>query len=134
MIFEIQDTGELIEITRSRFAFKEASVYIFISFHQKKCFLWFGKNSGVRKQFIAANEARKIKMDTGYKTSTVQHDDTEDEFKEGLKLWRKDKREKIEPAKILVEQRNRILEVPHELTAKIKKKPKVSEEDITLLP
>jgi hypothetical protein len=108
VILEVLKTGDLKEITSAKFQPDEDAVYIFIATQVKTCFLWFGMNSGVRKQFIAANEARKVKLDTGYKTLNVQHEDAEKGFKKALTVWKKDIKKGTAPAAIIEDQRNRI--------------------------
>jgi hypothetical protein len=124
MIFEVQDTGEFLEIQDDNFTPDEESVYIFISDRLKHCFIWFGLYSGVRRQFIAANEGRKIKLDTGYRTSNVQHDDTTTEFEEALAQWKKDIKTGYKPSKILIEQRTRIQEMQKKQKRRVKAKKK----------
>jgi hypothetical protein len=108
VILEVLKSGDLKEITTAKFQPDEDAVYIFIATQVKTCFLWFGMNSGVRKQFIAANEARKVKLDTGYKTLNVQHEDAEKDFKKALTAWKKDIKKGTAPAAIIEDQRNRI--------------------------
>lgn len=111
LIIKVLETGEFEEYTNSDFEPNEDSVYIFISVYNKTCYLWYGKNSGVRKQFIAANEGRKIKLDTGFNSCNVTHEGAEEEFEKVLNEWRNDSTRASNPAKVIQEQRERMADM-----------------------
>ncbi|MDH5401307.1 MAG: hypothetical protein OEZ01_07000 [Candidatus Heimdallarchaeota archaeon] len=88
MIYEVHENGERIDIQDSEFELQESSAYLLVSSEDKRCYIWVGENSGVRKQFVAASEARKIKFETSFNTCNVKHDEEQEAFESALNNWR----------------------------------------------
>ncbi len=110
MLIEIYDTGEMREITNHETTLKEDSVYLLLSYRNKRTYIWTGKDANVRKRFIAAKEARRIKMETGFQTFNVQHDDMYDDFENDFVNYMNDLKTHKGLPQVLVEQRERLRE------------------------
>ncbi len=108
MLIEIYDNGEMHEITNHETTLKEDSVYLLLSYRNKRTYIWAGKDANVRKRFIAAKEARRIKMETGFQTFNVQHDDMFADFDEDFNAYMNDLKAHIGLPSVLQEQRERI--------------------------
>lgn len=111
MLIEIYDTGEMGEITNHETTLKEDSVYLLLSYRNKRTYIWNGKDANVRKRFIAAKEARRIKMETGFQTFNVQHDDMYDDFEQDFRNYMNDLKTHQGLPQVLAEQRERLREV-----------------------
>ncbi|RMG20802.1 MAG: hypothetical protein D6732_27980 [Methanobacteriota archaeon] len=110
MLIEIYDTGEMREITDHETTLKEDSVYLLLSYRNKRTYIWTGKDANVRKRFIAAKEARRIKMETGFQTFNVQHDDMYEDFENDFVNYMNDLKTHKGLPQVLIEQRERLRE------------------------
>ncbi len=142
MLIEVFDTGEMSEITNHETTLKEDGVYLLLSYRTKRSYIWTGKNASVRKRFIAAKEARRIKMETGFQTFNVQHDDMYNEFEEDFAAYMNDLKTHTKLPSVLQEQRERMrkegmsfvpenLQVAKEEQVKSEvKEPKLTEDEV----
>ncbi|MFW9799163.1 MAG: hypothetical protein ACFFD9_01900 [Candidatus Thorarchaeota archaeon] len=63
--FEMQDDGTLIEVDLSKDNLETHSVYCIVDDTTKSIFLWKGRLSDVRKKFIGAHVANKMRNEHG---------------------------------------------------------------------
>ncbi|MFX1415969.1 MAG: hypothetical protein ACFFC0_04105 [Promethearchaeota archaeon] len=63
--FEMQEDGTLVEVNLSRDKLETHSVYCIVDEATRSIFLWKGRLSGVRKKFIGAHVANRMRNEHG---------------------------------------------------------------------
>lgn len=95
-LLRINDDGHHQEVIEKDMEFGIDEAFILIHSKKKKFYVWIGKHSSVRKEFLAFSEARKIIEDTNYEMVRVQEQTKEKIFNKLLNRWRKQEIEKGE--------------------------------------
>ena len=62
----MEDDGTSHEVDLSRNSMASDGVYCFIDNSTKSIYIWLGKNAGVRKRFVGAQTASKIRSTNGF--------------------------------------------------------------------
>jgi len=88
-LLQINDDGHHKEVTEKSIDFGIDEAFVLLHSDKKKFYVWVGKNSSVRKEFLAFSEARKIIEDTNYEMVRVQEQTKEKEFNKLLNRWKK---------------------------------------------
>ncbi|MHA2379870.1 MAG: hypothetical protein ACXADO_05605 [Candidatus Thorarchaeota archaeon] len=63
--FEMQEDGTFVEVNLSKDKLETHSVYCIVDDTTKSIFLWKGRLSGVRKKFIGAHAANRMRNEQG---------------------------------------------------------------------
>ena len=96
ILLRINDDGHHKEVVDKNLEFGIDEAFILIHTDKKKFYVWVGKNSSVRREFLAFSEARKIIGDTNYEMVRVQEQTKEKTFNKLLNRWKKQGIEKGE--------------------------------------
>ena len=76
--FEMEDDGTSQEIDITKNSLDSDMVYCIVDDTTKNIYLWLGKNAGVRKRFIGAQWASKIRVEYGFNFSVKSLDEGEE--------------------------------------------------------
>ena len=76
--FEMEDDGTSHEIDITKNKLESDRVYCIVDCTSKNIYLWLGKNAGVRKRFIGAQYASKIRVEYGFNFSVKSLDEGEE--------------------------------------------------------
>ena len=76
--FEMEDDGTSSEIHLSQNGLESDRVYCIVDDTTKSIYLWLGKNAGVRKRFIGAQWASKIRTEYGFNFRVQSLDEGEE--------------------------------------------------------
>jgi hypothetical protein len=63
--FQVQDDGTSIEVEVTKDSLESENVYCIIDDASKSIFIWKGRRSGVRKKFIGAQTANRMRSEYG---------------------------------------------------------------------
>ena len=63
--YQVQDDGTSIEVEVTRESLESENVYCIIDDVSKSIFIWKGRRSGVRKKFIGAQTANRMRSEHG---------------------------------------------------------------------
>ncbi|MFX1263473.1 MAG: hypothetical protein ACFFAZ_15435 [Promethearchaeota archaeon] len=63
--FQVQDDGTSIEVAVTKDSLESENVYCIIDDTSKSIFIWKGRRSGVRKKFIGAQTANRMRSEYG---------------------------------------------------------------------
>jgi hypothetical protein len=63
--FQVQDDGTSIEVEVTKDSLESENVYCIIDDASKSIFIWKGRRSGVRKKFIGAQTANRMRSEHG---------------------------------------------------------------------
>jgi len=79
---EMQDDGTSIEISINRNSLASNQVLCVIDDEGKNVFLWLGKEAHVRKRFVGATTASKLRDEqgTGFRVRSLDEGDEPDQF------------------------------------------------------
>ena len=64
--YEMNDDGTAQEVSVTRDTLHTDNVYCVVDDSSKSIFIWSGRNAGVRKRFVGASNASKIRSEQGY--------------------------------------------------------------------
>ncbi len=76
--FEMEDDGTSHEIDLTKNTLESDRVYCIVDDTTKNIYLWLGKNAGVRKRFVGAQQASKIRVEYGFNFSVKSLDEGEE--------------------------------------------------------
>ena len=86
-LLNVQDDGFLQPLTEVGDAFDSTKVIIVVHEESKRIFIWKGKDSGVRKKFISARAAQKIRFDDmAYTTFSIDEGESSKDETELISL------------------------------------------------
>jgi hypothetical protein len=88
-LLQINDDGYHKEVIDKNIEFGINESFILINSGKNKFYVWIGKHSSVRKEFLAFTEARKIIDDTNFEMIRVQEETKEKVFNKLLIRWKK---------------------------------------------
>ncbi len=88
-LLQIYGDGHHKEVLDKNIEFGIDEAFILIHSDKKKFYVWVGKHSSVRKEFLAFSEARKIIEDTNFEMIRVQEQTKEKAFGKLLNRWKK---------------------------------------------
>ena len=79
---EMQDDGTSIEVCVNRNNLSSDRVLCVIDDEGKNVFLWLGKDAHVRKRFVGARTASKLRQEqgTGFRVRSLDEGDEPDQF------------------------------------------------------
>jgi hypothetical protein len=63
--FQVQDDGTSIEVEVTRDSLESENVYCIIDDASRSIFIWKGRRSGVRRKFIGAQTANRMRSEYG---------------------------------------------------------------------
>jgi hypothetical protein len=80
--FEMQEDGTSVEVNLSRESLQSDCVYGVVDESTKSIWLWIGKLAGVRKRFVGARTANKMRNDlgTGFRVKSIDEGEESPHF------------------------------------------------------
>lgn len=81
-VLEMQDDGTTIEVNVTRETLQSESVYCLVDESTKSIWLWIGKIAGVRRRFVGARTANKMRNDlgTGFRVKSLDEGEESPHF------------------------------------------------------